>query len=108
MLKRTGTNGSFQAARWHEIELTHDPDMGIIDISLPGMDGYEVAKRIREEPHGRGMLLLALTGYSAPGDAKLASSYGFDHHLVKPIDLDQLTYLLSETAEGSSQAELWP
>ena len=84
------------------------PDVGIIDISLPGMDGYEVAKRIREEPHGRGMLLLALTGYGAPGDANLASRYGFDHHLVKPVDFDQLTNLLSETAEGSSQAELWP
>ena len=41
------------------------PDVGIIDIGLPRMDGYQVAKRIREDPHGRGMLLLALTGYSS-------------------------------------------
>jgi len=84
------------------------PDVGIIDIGLPRMDGYQVAKRIREAPHGRRMLLLALTGYSAPGDANLASERGFDYHIVKPIDLDQLARLLSETAEGSSQAELSP
>jgi two-component system, sensor histidine kinase len=82
------------------------PDVAIIDIGLPRMDGYQVAKRIREEPHGRGMLLLALTGYSAPSDATLASQHGFDHHLVKPIDLDQLTRLLNEPAEGSSPAAL--
>ena len=45
------------------------PDVGIIDIGLPGIDGYQVARRIREHPHGRGMLLLALTGYGSPGDA---------------------------------------
>jgi signal transduction histidine kinase/ActR/RegA family two-component response regulator len=84
------------------------PDVGIIDIGLPRMDGYQVAKQIREAPHGRRMLLLALTGYSAPGDANLASERGFDYHIVKPIDLDQLARLLSETAEGSSQVELLP
>ena len=81
------------------LELLNDvrPDVAIIDISLPTMDGYQVAKRIREEPLGRDILLLALTGYSAPGDADLASQHGFDHHLVKPIDVDQLTRLLNET-----------
>lgn len=74
------------------------PDVGIIDISLPRMDGYQVAKRIREEPHGRGMLLLALTGYGSPGDADGSSEHGFDYHLVKPVDPDQLARLLSEGA----------
>ena len=46
------------------------PDVAIIDIGLPRMDGYQVAKRIREQPHGRGMLLLALTGYGSPSDCE--------------------------------------
>jgi signal transduction histidine kinase/ActR/RegA family two-component response regulator len=74
------------------------PDVGIIDISLPGLDGYQLARRIREEPFGRGMLLLAMTGYSAPGDADRSLEHGFDYHLVKPVDLDQIARLLSEGA----------
>jgi signal transduction histidine kinase/ActR/RegA family two-component response regulator len=95
-------------ARGLELLNVAQPDVGIIDIGLPGMDGYQVAKRIRENPHGRGMLLLALTGFSAPDDAPLPSELGFDYHLVKPVDLDQLTRLLSDTADGSSQAEVSP
>jgi len=75
------------------------PDAAIIDIGLPGMDGYEVATRIREAPHGRGMLLLALTGYDALGGAERASRHGFDYHLIKPVDLDYLARLLNEGAE---------
>jgi signal transduction histidine kinase/ActR/RegA family two-component response regulator len=74
------------------------PDVGIIDISLPGMDGYQLARRIREEPFGRDMLLLAMTGYSGPGDADRSLEHGFDYHLVKPVDLDQIVRLLSEGA----------
>ena len=77
------------------------PDAAIIDIGLPGMDGYQIAKRIREQPHGRGMLLLALTGYDSAGDAARASEHGFDYHLIKPVDPDHLARLLSEAAEGS-------
>ena len=76
------------------------PDVGIIDIGLPRMDGYQVARRIREDPHGRGMLLLALTGYSATGDIQRASAHGFDYHLVKPVDPDRLARLL-EGAEAT-------
>ena len=75
------------------------PDVGIIDISLPRMDGYQVAKRIREDPHGRGMLLLALTGYDSPGDSKRSLDHGFDFHLVKPVDPDHLARLMGEGAE---------
>jgi signal transduction histidine kinase/ActR/RegA family two-component response regulator len=77
------------------------PDAAIIDIGLPGLDGYQVARKIRAEPHGRGMLLLALTGYDSAGDAARASEHGFDYHLVKPVDPDRLTRLLAESAEGS-------
>ncbi len=80
------------------------PDVGIIDISLPGMDGYQVARRIREEPHGRAMLLLALTGYVSSSDANRPREHGFDHHLVKPVDPEQLVCLLSEGHSSSSSA----
>jgi signal transduction histidine kinase/ActR/RegA family two-component response regulator len=77
------------------------PDAAIIDIGLPGIDGYQIARKIREEPHGRGMLLLALTGYDSAGDAARAAEHGFDYHLIKPVDPDHLARLLSESAEGS-------
>ena len=64
---------------------TMHPDVGIIDIGLPRMNGYQVARRIRDLPHGRDMLLLALTGYGSPADAHAAAAHGFDHHLVKPV-----------------------
>jgi CheY-like chemotaxis protein len=75
------------------------PDVAIIDIGLPRMDGYEVAKRIREQPQGRGLLLLALTGYGALEDARRSSEHGFDHHLVKPVDPNRLASLIGERAE---------
>ena len=76
------------------------PDVGIIDIGLPRMDGYQIARRIREEPHGRGMLLVALTGYGAPDDVRRSAEHGFDHHLVKPVDPEQIARLIGGAAEN--------
>jgi two-component system, sensor histidine kinase len=73
------------------------PDVGIVDIGLPRMDGYQVACRIRAEPHGRDILLVALTGGDGPRDAIRSLQHGFDHHLVKPVDLDYLACLLSSS-----------
>lgn len=81
-------------ARGLELLAVARPDVGIIDIGLPRMDGYQVAKRIRQHPHGQGMLLLALTGYSSAGDIQRSSEHGFDHHLVKPVDPERLARLL--------------
>ena len=72
------------------------PDVGIIDIGLPRMDGYQVARRIRDLPYGRDMLLLALTGYGSDSDAQRSMEHGFDDHLVKPVDPDRLTRLIGE------------
>ncbi len=74
------------------------PHVAIIDVSLPGMDAYEVARRIREKPQGRGMLLLALTGQASPGDSEHSLEHGFDYHLVKPVDPDYLARLIGEVA----------
>ena len=77
------------------------PHVAIIDVSRPGMDGYHVARRIREKPQGRGMLLLALTGHGSPGDSKHSLEHGFDRHLVKPVDPDYLARLIGEGIEGA-------
>jgi len=70
-----------------------DPDVALIDIGLPGFDGYEVARRMR--PAGqRRPVLVALTGYSQPEDRRRAREAGFDAHLVKPVDPADLSRVL--------------
>jgi signal transduction histidine kinase len=79
--------------------LTTRPDVALIDIGLPGMDGYEVARQIRRDL-GRGIRLIALTGYGQPEDRRRAEQAGFDAYLVKPVFADQLVRVL--TREGAS------
>jgi signal transduction histidine kinase len=71
------------------------PDVVLLDIGMPGMDGYEVARRIRANPANRHMQLIALTGWGQDEDRQRSAAAGFDHHLVKPADVDQLRQLLS-------------
>jgi signal transduction histidine kinase len=66
------------------------PDVAIIDIGLPGMDGYEIARRFRAEPNGRAVTLIALTGYGQPEDRERSRAAGFDRHLVKPTSPEGL------------------
>jgi CheY-like chemotaxis protein len=73
-----------------EAALTHRPDIALIDIGLPGMDGYEVARRLRADPGTRGIRLVALTGYGLLEDQQRALAAGFDLHLVKPVPPDSL------------------
>ena len=70
-----------------------DPDIALVDIGLPGIDGYEVARRLRQS-HGRRPLLIALTGYGQPEDRRRATEAGFDALLVKPVDPTALSDLL--------------
>jgi PAS domain S-box-containing protein len=70
------------------------PAICILDIGLPDMDGNELARRMRALPGMAGALLIALTGYGRPQDREAALAAGFDHHLVKPVDLHQLVKLL--------------
>jgi PAS domain S-box-containing protein len=77
----------------------HPPDVALIDIGLPGIDGHEVARLLRHQiPHP--LLLLAVTGYSHPNDLRQAAEAGFDHYLIKPVDLDQLGIYLSRIGVG--------
>ena len=75
------------------------PDVAFIDIGLPGgMDGYELARRIRSHPLGRGVRLVALTGYGFPEDRMLSRQAGFARHLVKPVDPEALQLELRAAA----------
>jgi CheY-like chemotaxis protein len=79
--------------------LTSRPDAALIDIGLPLMDGYEVARRIREaEQGGARSLLIAVTGYGLPEDRERALQAGFDAHVVKPVDAQALEELLASAA----------
>ncbi|MDB5965620.1 MAG: hybrid sensor histidine kinase/response regulator [Polaromonas sp.] len=66
------------------------PDVVVMDIGMPGMDGYEAARIIRQQSGGERMVLIALTGWGQSADKNRASEAGFDHHLVKPVDYDML------------------
>jgi signal transduction histidine kinase len=77
------------------LALRERPDAAIIDVGLPGLDGYEVARRIRAGTDGAHMLLVAVTGYGLPEDRRRALDAGFDRHLVKPVEQDQLADALA-------------
>jgi PAS domain S-box-containing protein len=70
-------------------------DIALVDIGLPGIDGYEVARRIRMIPKGKAMLLVAVTGYGQDTDKQHARSAGFDEHLTKPVKIERLKALLN-------------
>jgi PAS domain S-box-containing protein len=73
----------------------HVPAMILLDIGMPVVDGYEVARRIRQQPEFRDVPLIALTGWGQPEDRRRSTEAGFDHHLVKPIELAELDRLLA-------------
>lgn len=70
-------------------------DIAFMDLGLPDMDGYELARRIRQDQHAAGIRLVALTGYSQPSDRERAIRAGFDAHLVKPVNLKKIEETLN-------------
>ncbi len=90
----------------HEVTVAHDgpgalalaeefhPHLGLLDIGMPGMNGYELARRLRAMPHGQHMVLAALTGWGQQEDKRRAIEAGFDHHLTKPVDPAHLDAVL--------------
>lgn len=91
----------------HEARTAHDgpdalamvddyrPDLALIDIGLPGMDGYELARRLRERIDLASAVLVALTGYGGEADRLRSQAAGFDRHMLKPVDFSALSALLS-------------
>ncbi len=102
--------GLLLARLGHEIQLAHDgleavqaagvfhPQVVLLDIGLPKMNGYEAARRIRERPSEAKVTIIALTGWGQERDKQLASEAGFDHHLTKPVEPETLNKLLAEIA----------
>ncbi len=82
------------------------PEVALLDIGMPKLDGYEVARRIRAQPWGQHITLVALTGWGQDSDRRRSQEAGFDSHLVKPLDLDKLTELLAALpSNGASVSE---
>jgi CheY-like chemotaxis protein len=100
----------------HEIRIAHDgpsaleasrgfrPDVVLQDIGMPGMNGYEVARRMRKDPATAGAMLVAITGYGRDEDRRDAHDAGFDHHLTKPADLRAVDDLMRSHVLGKIDA----
>jgi two-component system CheB/CheR fusion protein len=88
-----------------EMISTQPPDVALVDIGLPGLNGYDLARRIRNDPQCGGVFLVALTGYSLPADRQRALSSGFHAHLAKPVDLEQLRQLLARVRDSKRESE---
>jgi PAS domain S-box-containing protein len=85
-----------------EVLHTQKPAAAVLDIGMPGMDGYELARRVRAGPHGADLTLIALTGWGNDDDRRRSREAGIDHHLVKPVDLHMLQDLI---AAATARAE---
>jgi len=85
-----------------ELAETHRPDVILLDIGMPVIDGYETARRIRRQPRGHEPMLIALTGWGQERDKEKAREAGFDHHLVKPTKAEDLRVLLSGARRRSA------
>jgi DNA-binding response OmpR family regulator len=70
------------------------PEVAVLDLGLPDISGEDVARRIREKPWGAGVLLIAVTGWGQAQDRVRTAAAGFEHHLVKPVEPEQLLELL--------------
>jgi CheY-like chemotaxis protein len=78
-----------------EIAADYEPNLIMLDIGMPRLNGYETARRIRDEKWGRDIVLVALTGWGQEEDRRKSHEAGFDSHIVKPIEPDSLEKLLS-------------
>ncbi len=97
----------------HTVHLAHDgeealavaqrirPQVSILDIGMPGLDGHSVARRLREALPGMPMLILALTGRERPEDRQRSAAAGFDHHFIKPLVLSELHQTIERWRDGA-------
>ncbi len=91
-----------------EVARTYRPTVVLCDLSMPGMNGYEVARRLRQQLGLKNTLLVALTAYDEPEDYEHSRAAGFDYHLVKPVDPCQLEQLLHLRREpGKAEQMPW-
>ena len=83
-----------------EAALDYRPNVVLLDIGLPGLNGYEVAKQIRQQPALKSTVLVAMTGYGQESDRKTHMRAGFDHHLVKPADFPKVLKILTTVSDS--------
>jgi CheY-like chemotaxis protein len=101
-------------ASGHDVRTAHDgptsleaardyrPDVVLLDIGLPGLNGFEVAKRMRQQPTLQNIVLVAMTGYGQEADRQRSHEAGFDHHLVKPAEFKELQRILTSVSEKAT------
>jgi CheY-like chemotaxis protein len=87
-----------------EAALDYRPDVVLLDIGLPGLNGFEVAKRIRQQPTLKSIVLVAMTGYGQDSDHQRSREAGFDHHLIKPADFGKLQEILAKAVEKTHRS----
>jgi len=104
LLKLTGneTHTAYDGLEAVEAATTFRPEVVLLDLGLPKLNGYEVARRIREQPWGKEMVLVAVTGWGQDEDRQRSKEAGFDGHLLKPVDRAALMKLLAEITSGRS------
>ena len=85
--------------------IAYRPNVVLLDIGLPGMNGYELATLMRKEPDLQNIILLAVTGYGKESDRQHAQAAGFDHYLVKPADFTRVEQILAAVAQRQTQPE---
>jgi len=79
------------------------PNVVVLDLGLPRMDGYEVARRLRDRPYGGGLVLVALTGWTGRDVRSKAAAAGFDYHLVKPVNWEELEKIVGATKKRAAR-----
>ena len=85
-----------------DTELKSEPfDLLLLDIGLPRLNGHEVCRRVREQPWGKEIVVIALTGWGQDADRRKSREAGFDGHLVKPVEYDKLLELLATLSNGA-------
>ena len=102
MLRRLGNEVQIAHDGLEAIELADSlrPDVLLLDIGLPKLNGYEVCRRIRQQSWGKEVLLIAVTGWGQEEDRSRSQEFGFDHHLVKPLDPKVLVKLLAQSPKA--------
>ena len=96
---------AYSAQKALEIAVEYQPDIMLLDIGLPDMDGYEVAKHLRQTPELKEMRLIAITGYGQQSDRQRSREAGFDEHVVKPVEWQKLEELLASPMKRSPGSE---
>jgi CheY-like chemotaxis protein len=104
MLRKKGhhVDTAHNGAEALEVAARTLPEVIFLDIGMPVMDGYQACQRLREVPATRDAYIVALTGWGQEDDKRRAQEAGFDHHLVKPVDLNVLMSVLAEKPSDRS------